>query len=424
MATYHNSLANASRFRFEPFTTDGWDYSGTTFPPDTTAGYFHDVWPGGATTPTTWTISYPQGSNGTSHLYFGNLRQENAFKAIPFFGGGYTPQGDGGYDRHAVLWAESVAYGQKLMEAYGYNGTSPTATQAVTYDLTNYVLPNGTTEPAGVVAGRLPVAPFQFTYADLVAAGTGDLGHMVGWVAANYAAGYKWPARAHDGEQDPNLFLRAGSVIRLKSDWTIPSGWPETLKVLARTLQRYGAMLFDKNSTLALPVPGKAVISSVSDPSWPTGGSNLQSLWEPDAPFLLDFEEIDITGLKVADGSIEITDPTPPPPPPVAPTASFTATPTSGDAPLTVAFTDTSTAGDYSITGWAWDFGDSNTSTLQNPSHNYSTPGTYSVVLTVTDSTSSTDASAPQTVTVSTPPPPPTTYTGALDALAARIAAL
>lgn len=34
--------------------------------------------------------------------------------------------------------------------------------------------------------------------------------------------------------------------------------------------------------------------------------------------------------------------------------------------------------------GWSWDFGDGNTSTLQNPNHTYTANGTYSVCLTVT----------------------------------------
>lgn len=50
------------------------------------------------------------------------------------------------------------------------------------------------------------------------------------------------------------------------------------------------------------------------------------------------------------------------------PIAGFSAQPTAGEAPLTVQFTDEST-GD--INSWSWDFGDSSTSTEQNPSHNY-----------------------------------------------------
>ncbi len=59
-------------------------------------------------------------------------------------------------------------------------------------------------------------------------------------------------------------------------------------------------------------------------------------------------------------------------------TADFTAIPTSGVAPLNVAFTDTSTG---SPASWVWDFGDAGTSTLQNPSHNYTTGGVYTVQL-------------------------------------------
>jgi PKD repeat protein len=65
-----------------------------------------------------------------------------------------------------------------------------------------------------------------------------------------------------------------------------------------------------------------------------------------------------------------------------APVASFSASPTSGCAPLTVNFTDEST-GD--ITAWDWNFGDGTPhSGDQNPSHQYANPGDYTVTLTVT----------------------------------------
>jgi len=67
----------------------------------------------------------------------------------------------------------------------------------------------------------------------------------------------------------------------------------------------------------------------------------------------------------------------------VAPVANFTATPTSGAAPLTVQFTDAST---NTPTSWAWTFGDGVTSTTQNPSHEYTAAGTYTVTLTATNS--------------------------------------
>ncbi|MEM6270363.1 MAG: PKD domain-containing protein [Bacteroidota bacterium] len=79
-----------------------------------------------------------------------------------------------------------------------------------------------------------------------------------------------------------------------------------------------------------------------------------------------------------------------------APTATFAATPTL----LSVAFND-QTLG--SPTNWLWDFGDGNTSIMQNPTHTYAAPGSYTVCLTVTD-TCGTDSSC-QSVTVACPQP-------------------
>ena len=62
------------------------------------------------------------------------------------------------------------------------------------------------------------------------------------------------------------------------------------------------------------------------------------------------------------------------------PTADFTVSGESGIAPLTTSFTDASTG---TITGWQWNFGDGAASTEQSPTHVYSLPGTYTVVLTV-----------------------------------------
>lgn len=62
--------------------------------------------------------------------------------------------------------------------------------------------------------------------------------------------------------------------------------------------------------------------------------------------------------------------------------ASFTADPTSGNAPLEVEFTDTSTG---SPSAWNWDFGDGSTpSILQNPTHIFDGGGSFTVTLTAT----------------------------------------
>lgn len=68
--------------------------------------------------------------------------------------------------------------------------------------------------------------------------------------------------------------------------------------------------------------------------------------------------------------------------------AAFSASPTEGVNGRTVfTFTDQSTGGKGPYS-YQWQFGDSNTSTLQNPTHVYANAGTYTVTLTVTESLS------------------------------------
>jgi PKD repeat protein len=67
-----------------------------------------------------------------------------------------------------------------------------------------------------------------------------------------------------------------------------------------------------------------------------------------------------------------------------APTADFSATPTSGNAALDVTFTNLSSG---NFTTCAWDFGDNGTSAVcAPPTHTYVTPGVYTVTLTVSGS--------------------------------------
>lgn len=89
--------------------------------------------------------------------------------------------------------------------------------------------------------------------------------------------------------------------------------------------------------------------------------------------------EYSITGTLPGGGST-------PPPSNQSPVARATATPTSGSAPLTVRFSSTTSSDpDGTIASQSWAFGDGTSSTEASPSHVYTTPGTYSAVLTVTD---------------------------------------
>jgi PKD repeat protein len=78
--------------------------------------------------------------------------------------------------------------------------------------------------------------------------------------------------------------------------------------------------------------------------------------------------------------------------------ASLLASPSSGPAPLIVTFTGAATGGTPPYT-YAWSFGDGGTSSVQNPSHSYSTAGSFTAVLTVSDSQGA-KADATATITV------------------------
>ncbi len=69
------------------------------------------------------------------------------------------------------------------------------------------------------------------------------------------------------------------------------------------------------------------------------------------------------------------------------PAAAMTLTPNqgSGEVPLEIDFSDTSTPGTRPIASRTWNFGNGQTSTLQNPTFTFTHPGRFMVTLTVTD---------------------------------------
>lgn len=83
------------------------------------------------------------------------------------------------------------------------------------------------------------------------------------------------------------------------------------------------------------------------------------------------------------------------------PVANFTASPLAGCSPLIVNFQDLSTG---TPTNWLWNFGNGNTSTLQNPIASYFTPGTYTITLTVTNAGGSNTLVRTNYITVYEPP--------------------
>src|SRR5207247_1835997 len=88
------------------------------------------------------------------------------------------------------------------------------------------------------------------------------------------------------------------------------------------------------------------------------------------------------------------------PPPPVL--ANFTASPTSGLAPLTVSFTNLSSG----ASSYSWDFGDGNASSAINPANTFSNAGSYTVRLTAAGAGATNTLTRTNYVVVTNPPPP------------------
>lgn len=122
--------------------------------------------------------------------------------------------------------------------------------------------------------------------------------------------------------------------------------------------------------------PGNAGTFTIGDATTTIGNFNGNVTFT--APFTTGFSGFGVGVYNPVSGS--------------APVANFSGTPTSICAGQSVAFTDLST---NAPTGWLWNFGDATTSTLQNPSHVYTTAGNYTVTLTATNG----NGSDPHTLT-------------------------
>lgn len=86
-----------------------------------------------------------------------------------------------------------------------------------------------------------------------------------------------------------------------------------------------------------------------------------------------------------------------------SPVAVVSATPTSGNVPLTVNFSGAGSYDDGTITGYQWNFGNGATASGVNVAYTYTAAGTYSAVLTVTDNLGQ-NGTASVTITVSPDP--------------------
>jgi PKD repeat protein len=117
---------------------------------------------------------------------------------------------------------------------------------------------------------------------------------------------------------------------------------------------------------------------------WNLGNGNSSSAQNPSASYITPGTytvTLTVTGPGGTDTEVKtafITVFTPPDP-------QISASQNTGCFPFAVQFTDQSVPGVSPIASWSWDFGDGGVSTSQNPTHTYSTSGTFGITLLLTD---------------------------------------
>ncbi|RLF57920.1 MAG: hypothetical protein DRN27_06770 [Thermoplasmata archaeon] len=84
----------------------------------------------------------------------------------------------------------------------------------------------------------------------------------------------------------------------------------------------------------------------------------------------------------------------------LAPTADFSIMPEYPEALETITFSDDSIDTDGTIVSWDWDFGDTATSNLENPTHSYAAKGYYTVTLNIEDDDGAVDTISKMIVVV------------------------
>lgn len=169
-------------------------------------------------------------------------------------------------------------------------------------------------------------------------------------------------------DPDPVKLPATTTVSVIASD---PDNGPQALKYTWSKVSGPGTVSFSPNGTTG---------SAISTASFSTAGS-----------YVLRVSISDGSSSVTGDADVEVQ------PDNYAPTASISANPTNGFAPLAVNFSGAgSTDSDGTIASYAWTFGDGGTGSGVTASHTYTGIGTFTARLTVTD-----DKGATGTTTVS-----------------------
>jgi PKD repeat protein len=192
-----------------------------------------------------------------------------------------------------------------------------------------------------------------------------DVGNTTSYAISNLAEGatYHFAATAYDAAHTESGFSNDVSA-------TVPYSAP---------VAQFNASTTSGTTPLALNFTSTST-GTISTYAWTFGDATTSSAQNPSHVYAaagVYTVSLTVTGPGGSNTQTRSNYITVSPSPPVA---GFSASTTSGTAPLAVNFTSASTG---TISTYAWTFGDATTSSAQNPSHVYSAAGVYTVSLTI-----------------------------------------
>jgi PKD repeat protein len=231
------------------------------------------------------------------------------------------------------------------------------------FNLSSYELqPVGS---AGSGSAGMPSYPGYLRYDEVA---SGYVNHTLYVSMPDSQITYVWPARG-GGNNASATKPPLGQVFKLKASYSI-SGYEPMQRTILTALKEYGMILGDHNGD-----SGTFDIYASTDSRWNNGTYNMIGFDKFLAIDLADFEAVN-TSLLITDsdswkvnasyvGSGAV------------PVASFTVNKNTIRIPNSVTVTDTST---NTPTSWEWSWGDGTAnSTTQNPTHQYTKRGIYTI---------------------------------------------
>ena len=279
--------------------------------------------------------------------------------------------------------------------AGAYGNTTVTCTTSAAKGLLSIAL-----KPAGV--GSPPVANFTGS----PTSGTAPLAVAFTDTSTNTPTAWSWSFGDSNTStvQNPSHSYAAGTyTVSLTATNAYGSDGETKTSYVTATVAPPVADFTGTPTSGAAPLAVTFTDTSTNSPtawSWNFGDSNTSTAQNPSHTYAAGTYTVTLTATNAggSDGETKANYITATAP---APIADFTGSPRTGAPPLAVSFTDTSTG---SPTSWSWNFGDSGTSTVQNPSHTYTSNGNYTVSLTATNAAGSDGETKTNYITVSSLP--------------------